>query len=182
MIDTMTDSNSLGIYTVILLNHANKYLLLRRAETKQFAPSRWTGIGGAVESDELNDLCASALRELHEETNILEADVENFTLRRVLLHARMNGQLTMLLYFTGSLAAYTLPECTEGMLAWIAPTQLSELDIIESTRPVLPLLIEDMQRDPTGLERTRLGVAYYHADEKFDKIHWAQFEQSASEW
>jgi 8-oxo-dGTP diphosphatase len=178
----MTNSNSFGIYSVILLNHANEYLLLQRATTKQFAPNRWTGIGGSVEPEELNNLRASALRELQEETNILEAEVDNFTLRRVLLHARMNDQLTMLLYFTGSLDAYTLPECTEGMLAWIAPTQLSELDIIESTRPVLPLLIEDMQRDPTGLERTRLGVAYYHADEKFDKIHWAQFEQSASKW
>jgi len=39
--------NAFAAFSLILLRHGERYLLLRRAETKRFAPGRWTGIGGS---------------------------------------------------------------------------------------------------------------------------------------
>ena len=77
--------------------------MLERAATKRMHPGLWTGMGGRVEADEMGDLTASALRELHEESGIGARDVTDFALRRVVFHARPGAPLTTLLYFTGTL-------------------------------------------------------------------------------
>jgi len=165
--------NALAAYTVVVLSHEKRYLLLRRAETKRFAPGMWTGVGGLVESSEFTDLQAAALRELFEETGIVVNDISNLVLRRVLLHARPKSPLTLLLYFTGLLGSpSTLPECTEGTLAWISRDQLAELKFIENAQLVIPLLISDLERDLTGEEQLQLGVAHYNPDNTMERIVW----------
>ena len=154
------EPSELTVFTVVLLEHAERYMLLRRSEAMRWNPGRWTGVGGRVEADELGDLRSAALRELFEETGIADAEVTRFAFRRALLHAWPTRlSMVLLLYFTGSVATDALPPCPEGTLAWIAPTGFAALDVIDSTRPVLPLLVADMARDPMGLEPPRLGVA-----------------------
>jgi 8-oxo-dGTP diphosphatase len=111
--------NGAALYTIIVLRHGGEYLLLERAAAKRMHPGLWTGMGGRVEADEMGDLTASALRELHEESGIGAHEVTNFTLRRVVFHARPGAPLTTLLYFTGTLMERVLPSCPEGTLAWI---------------------------------------------------------------
>ncbi len=153
--------DEIGIYTVIVLEHAGRYLLLRRANCKRFAPGRWTGVGGRVEPSELGCLRAAALRELRDETGITPEEITHFVARRALLHLRDGHTLTLLLYFTGGLAKAVLPPCSEGTLAWVGPEGIAGLDVIESTQRVLPLLLDDCDRDPQGREQLWLGVARY---------------------
>lgn len=164
--------NALVAYTVTVLRHQDTYLLLQRAATKRIWPNLWTGVGGRVEEHEYVDLCQSALRELAEETGIISADVTQFALRRVLLHARPQMPLTLLLYFTGTLRQKVLPPCSEGTLAWVTAADLPKLAIIGSTRPVLPLLLDDCVRDPDGSESIRLGIASFKADGEVDRLAW----------
>lgn len=159
-------------FTVIVLSHGQEYLLLRRSADKPFAPGLWTGIGGRVEPEEFQGLAAAALRELAEETGIVRPDLRDFVLRRVLLLTR-EQQLIMVLYYTGRLAQRLLPNCTEGTLSWLPADRFGELNIIPSTRLVLPLLIVDQQRDAAGTERVKLGVGHYLPDGSFDGIAWS---------
>lgn len=159
----MLTPNSVAVYTASIFQHTNRYLLLQRAPTKRLAPNRWTGIGGRVEPGEMADVRAAALRELREEINLAERDITNFVLRRVLFHNRPNEPITTLLYFTGMLDEAIAPKCTEGVLRWLTPEEMETVDIIETTRAALPLLIQDLARDPLGREPVRLGLADYRS-------------------
>jgi 8-oxo-dGTP diphosphatase len=171
--ETRAFANSLELFSLILLLHEERVLLLQRAAWKRFAPLRWTGLGGRIEPHEFGDLRASALRELAEESGLAEADVAHFTLRRLLLHDRATTPITLLAFFTGRLADPVLPESPEGTLHWLRAEDFAALDIIESAAPVLPLLIEDVQRDPLGEERPRVGAAHYGPDGAIERVVWA---------
>jgi 8-oxo-dGTP diphosphatase len=164
--------NALVAYTVVVLCHQHAYLLLQRSATKRLWPNLWSGVGGRVEADEFHDLQSAALREVAEETGIAPADIWQFSLRRVLFHARPGMPLTALLYFTGTLQTRLLPACTEGTLAWVSADQLSQLALIGSTRAVLPLLIADYARDAAGDEALQLGVASFQPDGELETIAW----------
>ena len=163
--------NGISAYTVILLEHGREYLLLQRSAEKQFAPNLWTGIGGKVEQDEFGDLWSSALRELYEESGIRIDALEHFCLRRVMLQNRPGFPLTLLLYFTGNLAERMTPHCPEGRLFWKTAAEIAALDIIETSKPILPLLVSDIQRDPSGQEPVCLGLGIFQ-NGRFQGLTW----------
>lgn len=160
---------------MLLLRQGDRYLLLERAASKRFAPGLWTGLGGRVESNELADLQTSLLRELREETGIRLGQIERLRLRRALLLARPAEAITLLLHFTGELtAAEPRPrDCSEGVLHWVEPARIPELDLIDNAALVIPLLAEDIERDPNGDEPVRFGAAAYRADGMLQRIVWA---------
>lgn len=171
--------NDRGIHIALSIAHFNalflifegKWLLLKRASTKRLMPNRYTGVGGRVETDEFNDLNASVLRELYEETGLGESDLEHLTLRRMLTHNRPGEPLTVLLYFTAKLKRYALPECNEGTLYWVNPEEFYTLDVIETTAHALPELVGDVALEPTGTHTVRLGVAHY-GDSGLERVVW----------
>ncbi len=50
----MPSPNQFEAYSVVLLEHGGRFLLLKRSASKAFAPNRWTGIGGRVEAGEFD--------------------------------------------------------------------------------------------------------------------------------
>jgi 8-oxo-dGTP diphosphatase len=168
----MAQTDSLELYTVALLFHSSRYLMLRRSPQKAFAPEKWTGIGGHVEKDELNQLRAAALREVQEEAGILPEDIANFVLRRTLLVHRPDQPIAVLLYFTGEIEDIAPPACPEGTLAWKEAAEFSQLDIIETTAPVLNCLVDDIQRDPFGMEPLPVGLAVFNPAGDFQSLIW----------
>jgi 8-oxo-dGTP diphosphatase len=162
----------LEVYSVSVLRHKDQFLLLQRSPDKPFAPNRWTGLGGHVEMDEYRRLRASALREVQEESGVLPQDIRNFVLRRAVLGSRPFQPFRVILYFTGLLDRFVTPTCPEGTLSWKYQSEFDGLDIIETTRPVLDLLIEDMDSDPNGLQPPKTGIAVFDADGVFKKEIW----------
>lgn len=169
----MEKTDALEALTVSLLCHENRFLLLQRSPHKSFAPGRWTGLGGHVEDSEYAQLRQAALREVEEEAGILPGQIVNFTLRRALLISRPRQPLRVLLYYTGVLSQAVTPDCPEGTLFWKEAFEFEELDIIETTRPVLSLLIQDMAADPEGDALPIIGMAVFDANGAYQRVIWA---------
>ena len=84
--------------TAIYLLKGDKVLLLFR-QGGRVVNDVWTGsAGGHFEEFELNDAKACVLRELKEELNLCENDIENLSLRYVTLR-RTKGEIRQNYYF-----------------------------------------------------------------------------------
>lgn len=105
--------------TSVYISQNGKMLMLYRIGSKVVEPS-WCGIGGHFEKEELNDATACALRELSEEINISENDLNNFQMRYVTLRLK-NGEIRQTYYFFADLKPYVNVEliCAEGVLKWV---------------------------------------------------------------
>lgn len=169
----MNKTDALEALTVSLLCHEDRYLLLQRSPRKSFAPGRWTGLGGHVEAHEYSQLRQSALREVEEEAGFVPAEISKFTLRRALLVSRPWQPVRVLFYFTGVLSHIITPNCPEGTLFWKQELEFDTLDIIETTRPVISLLIQDMKTDPEGTALPVMGVAVFDVQGIFQRVIWA---------
>jgi 8-oxo-dGTP diphosphatase len=164
------------LLTVVVLFHENRLLLLKRAPWKQFAPDRWTGIGGKVEPHELADVSASASRELFEETDLGRDEVSRLVLRRCLTFHRESDGLTCLLYFTGTTKTDRVPTCNEGTLKWVAPDDLSRLETIDNSGSVFERLVRDVACNRSGV---KCGTATYTDDGRMLRIGFEDDEESA---
>ncbi|HVC34698.1 MAG TPA: NUDIX domain-containing protein [Chloroflexota bacterium] len=163
------DTISLDVHTVVVLFDDDRLLLLKRAGWKKLFPDRWTGLGGKVEPDELGDLSAAARRELFEETDLSPDEVTNLELRRTLFFRHPDEGLVCLLYFAGDVLSDRTPACNEGSLRWISTFELSELDVIENTARVLPLLVDDVRRRD---HHVASGLASYDERGRLLGIAW----------
>jgi 8-oxo-dGTP diphosphatase len=171
---TATPPTGLAVFTMTLLRAGARYLLLRRAESKAFAPGRWTGVGGRVEPGELHDLESAALREIAEETGLTPSDVSHLCMRRALLQHRPGHPLTVLVYLTGEIQEERPLASCEGTLHWVAAQDFNDLDIIENTAEVLPLLVDDILRDPKAHGTVITGAAFFASDGSLTSLVWSK--------
>ena len=115
-----------------------RVVLLCRAAWKSFAPLRWTGIGGRLEGEEVNDPAIGALRELQEETGLTLADLSEW---RFVADILDYGADVRLVYFTAVFAGEQLPPCNEGTLQWVPLADYPRYDLIENTRATLDAIL-----------------------------------------
>lgn len=134
----------LNVFTALVLRHPtdNSVLLLKRSETKKRWPGYITGIGGMVElcDGEAEDLIASTLRELDEETRIPLDQVANVQLRLSTIVSRGEVQ-NLLLWLTGQLLS--VPEdlfSPDGVLTFYPLDELPFEQMIPTARVAIPFI------------------------------------------
>ena len=89
--------NMTSVYITRRGADGDQMLLLYRIGSRVVAPS-WCGIGGHVEPQELNDVRTAVLRELEEEIDLTENDLEHLRLRYVTLRMK-EGEIRQNYYF-----------------------------------------------------------------------------------
>ena len=108
--------------TAYLLN-GDDILLMKRADNRKFAPDIWTGVGGHIEPDELNQPYAACVREIFEETGIRINQIENLTLRYIILR-RSKSEIRIQYVYFGDTNCRDIVDTDEGELYWIDRSHL----------------------------------------------------------
>lgn len=124
--------------TSLYLLRDGQVLLLYRKGSRAIADS-WVGIGGHLESDELNDPRCCIVREVKEEIGLSEDSLEGLALRYLAVRDR-GDELRITYYFFAHLApgAKSPDSCDEGVLEWCPlTTGLLRRDMPPTTSVVL---------------------------------------------
>lgn len=126
--------NMTGIY----LSCGGQMLLLYR-QGGRVVSDRWiASAGGHFEKEELNDPKACVLRELKEELNLTEDDLENLKMRYIGLRC-VNGEIRQNYYFFADLKPehYTLFSSSEGKCRWVDYGDVMNYDMPLTARYVM---------------------------------------------
>ena len=92
--------------------------------------------GGHFEKDELNDAKLCVLREMQEELNLTESDVEDMKLRYITLRLK-NGEIRQNYYFFGRLKSDRELKSTEGVLKWFSYEEAEHLEMPASAKHMM---------------------------------------------
>lgn len=124
--------------TAIYLFKGEKVLLLFR-QGGRVVNNVWTGsAGGHFEEFELNDAKACVLRELKEELELGEHDIQNLSLRYITLR-RTNGEIRQNYYFFADLAEHTSEDLVsnEGQVQWFSIDEIGGLEMPYTAKYVM---------------------------------------------
>lgn len=121
----------------IYISRDDKMLMLYRIGSSVVPPS-WCGIGGHFEEYELNDARACVLRELKEEMNISEGELDDLQLKYVTLRLK-NNEIRQNYYFFADLKSNVIVNliCNEGKPEWIQYEHILEKEMPYTAKYVL---------------------------------------------
>lgn len=123
--------------TLCYIERDGQYLLLHRVKKKQDVnEGKWVGIGGHFLPDESPDECL--LREVREETG-LTLSRYRFA-GKILFLAPPWPREVMYLYHATTEEGDVLPDCDEGVLAWVDKQKALSLPMWEGDRIFLSLM------------------------------------------
>lgn len=109
---------------------------MKRSPRKTFMPNLWAAVGGHVESGEHEDLRQSCLREIAEETGIQPSQLQELSLRYVLLRQR-NKELRQQFVYFGTTTTTDIGSTDEGTLHWIPCHEVFDRPMTDGNRLML---------------------------------------------
>ena len=124
--------------TAIYLIKDDKVLLLFR-QGGTVVTDVWTGsAGGHFEDFELNNATACVLRELNEELNLCENDIDNLSLRYITLR-RIKGEIRQTYYFFANLKEHISDKLrsNEGTVKWFLLNEINSLEMPYTAKYVM---------------------------------------------
>lgn len=125
----------------------DQVLMIKHDVNRVFPFGFWSGVGGHMEPEEINDPKAAALREIQEESGITQHEIKDFALRYILLRLKENEIRQQYIYF-GRTDRKECTPCDEGELFWIRQEDLASLHMSTLNR----LMLEDYFRNPAVAE------------------------------
>jgi 8-oxo-dGTP diphosphatase len=155
--------------TTAYLFHESDVLMIKHSSSRVFNFEFWSGVGGHIEPEEINDPKAAALREIYEESGLMQQEIKDFSLRYILLRLKDDEIRQQYIYF-GRTDRKDLISSEEGELFWIKQEDLAQLHMSTLNR----LMLEDYFRNPdcTGVKVGTITAG----DNGEPYIQWAELK------
>ena len=139
--------------TLVFITRDDRVLLLYGAPSKRIWANKYNGIGGHIERDE--DIYASALREVREETGL---EVEDLRLVGLInIDGDQPTGIVLFVFTAASRSGEPIPS-EEGSLEWVAREQFTQIALVEDLPTILPRALDLPRNAPPFF-------AHYHYDE-----------------
>lgn len=106
-----------NVVTAFLIND-NDILLMKRDDNVKIMPGFWSGVGGHLECDEINNPRHACLREIYEETGIRENQIVKLKLKYTLMRRWFDEVVINYIYF-GTTTSRDVVDNGEGTLHWV---------------------------------------------------------------
>jgi 8-oxo-dGTP diphosphatase len=151
------------------LNNNDKYLLMKRDENRKIAPGVWSGVGGHIETHEINAPLSACYREIEEESGIARDKISSLELLYIITRRSKDEIRQSYIYF-GETGQTELAQTDEGELFWI---EHSELLKREYSKTFTAMLEHYAHRDK-GDRAIYVGVADNNNGEL--QMNWARCE------
>jgi 8-oxo-dGTP diphosphatase len=107
--------------------------MMRRYDSARFLPGLWAPIGGHIEANEFRMPQAACEREILEETGLAVQDIDNLSLRYIVLRIHQSEIRIQFSYF-GSTTKRELAATDEGELHWVPLVDVPNLTVSATTR------------------------------------------------
>jgi 8-oxo-dGTP diphosphatase len=115
------------IATAFLFN-GNNILMMKKSKSDINDTEFWSGLGGHLEPDELNFPRKACFREVFEESGFIESDIEELTLRYILLRSKGQEIRQQFVYF-GKALKEKFVQSDEGELSWVDYNEVFKLNL-----------------------------------------------------
>ncbi|WP_036719613.1 NUDIX domain-containing protein [Paenibacillus harenae] len=113
-----------------------KYLMMKKTNSKLADFEFWSALGGHMEPDEIGDPRGACLREIFEESGLLETDLHELSLRYVLLRQK-EDEIRIQYYFFGGTDRSDVISSDEGELFWVEENHLNKLKMSAIVREMM---------------------------------------------
>jgi 8-oxo-dGTP diphosphatase len=155
------------------LRRGNEYLLMKRAYNRKVAPGVWSAVGGHMEKEELNDPQSACLREIEEETGITAAQLNNLTLRYIIIRRYRDTVRQTYIYF-GETDAEPKIKTDEGDLYWIPEKEILNREYSATFKAMLEHYL-------TSPDTKRVIVGVAENDNRKCRMVWSAIEDFDTE-
>lgn len=128
-----------NLTTLCYIEQDEKYLMLHRVSKEHdINKDKWIGVGGHFEPDESPEECL--LREVKEETGLT---LTSFHFRGIITFISDRWQTEYMCLYTADKFEGEITDCNEGILTWVAKSELEHLTLWEGDKIFLKLLAEE---------------------------------------
>ncbi len=148
---------TLRTFATAFISNSNQILLMKRSDERKFAPGIWAAVGGHLEPEELNTPRIACLREIQEETGLVEEDLSYLDLEYIILR-RCNLEIRIQYVYFGSTDKIDVKQSEEGRLHWIDQSELFNREMTYTTKMTLRHYIENREK----IDRTIVGTVAEH--------------------
>lgn len=156
------------------LIHQGSVLMMKKKKSKIFNFEFWGGIGGHMESDELNSPMTASYREIEEETGFKKDDIKNFRLEYILLE-KNSGEIRQQYVYFGETKHMNFIPSDEGELFWVPKNELSGL----YTSKVISSTIEHYLNNITNTDDIFVGTMMT-SNEFNPEIQWSTIKETVN--
>lgn len=146
-------------------------LFLKKDSNSTFLAGHLVPIGGHIEGDEINNPEKACLREIEEETGLLETNISNLTLRYIVLRMKDNKEIRIQYVYFGDVSKESkVVESEEGQLSWINYDKIFDQNVSATTKEIITHYFTD------GKFTDQVYVGSMKSFEGHPQITWAILE------